>query len=264
MTIVGHVSTGYNGQRPVIRGTGSLSGQVRTASAASTALESWVLSRWQILQFALEDAGVERTVSGKAAAVLMVIEASEAAWGRAEWNFNAFGMHASPSQCAGATWCTEWPHDQEDRLLRAYTNPAAGAADPAQCGDAQRDFARLFRDVRATPEEWAVVLRGELVGLAGVYRRGVWGTPHGDDMSDEAAVSSIFRRVLSTLSAQGVAADMVPAYAPMPEGAIARASATGGGVTASGSGTARRAKGVGGLLLLGLGLAVVFGSKRKR
>jgi len=253
--IVAHRNTGMTGAAS-IRGTARLSGQVLT-SVPSSDRRSWVMSRWQVLQFVLRDAeGLDAATAGKAAAVLMAIPANETGWGRNEWNYNAVGMHCT----ASSPQCTEWPGDAADPRLRAYEDLAEGL----------RDFWRLYT-VRATADERAALLRGELAGLAGVYRRDVWGLGSLEG-SREAYASSLFRLVLEELRAAGAPAGELPPFVAMPAGAIGAAAATGGGAgvgnvggsTIGGAvaGAPRRAKG--GLLLVGLlGLGLAFGSTKK-
>jgi len=251
-TIVAHRNTGMTGAA-TIRGAGRLSGQVLT-SVPSSDRRSWVMSRWQVLQFALRDAeGLDAATAGKAAAVLMCIPANESGWGRQEWNFNAVGMHCTASD----PQCTEWPGDAADPRLRAYDDLAEGF----------RDFWRVF-SLRATADERAAVLRGELAGLAGVYRRGVWGVGETGG-SREAYASSLFRLALSELAAAGAPAGEIPPYAAMPAGAIGAASATGGGATTSTGGTTTSASGgrrggMGAVLGLALVAALVIGGGSKR
>ncbi len=254
--IVAHVNTGRNGQTATIRGTGRLSGQVVVTGTSATDV-TWTVTRWQVLKFAIADANdVTPTQAAHAAAVLMCIWANESGWGANEWNYNGCGMHCG----SGDAECTEWPGDAADPRLAAYQDLAA----------AMRAFWRLVSQVRATPEELAALYRGELVGLAGLYRRGVFGLGAEPGMTREETASALFRGVRNRLAAGGVAAGEIPPYAPMPAGAIGAAAATGGGGgTSTGgtttSGAGRRGGGMGAVLGLALVAALVIGgSKRKR
>lgn len=257
-TIVRAVSTGRDGQVATIRGTGRLSGQVLT-TAASTSDVAWTVTRWQVLKFAIADAtNVTPTQAAHAAAVLMCVWANESGWGANEWNYNGCGMHCG----SGDAECTEWPRDEADPRLAAYRDLAA----------AMRAFWRVVSEVRATPEELAALYRGELVGLAGLYRRGVFGLTGSEGRTREEEASALFRGVRNRLTAGGVPAGDIPPYAPMPAGAIGAASATGGGGSSGGGATgggsssgARRGGGMGAVLGLALVAALVMGgSKRKR
>lgn len=254
-TIVAHQNTGMTGAA-TIRGTARLSGEVFT-SVPSSDRRSWVMSRWQVLRFVLRDAdGLDASTAGKAAAVLMAIPANETGWGRNEWNYNAVGMHCS----ASSPKCTEWPGDAADPRLRAYDDLAEGL----------RDFWRLY-GVRATAEERAALLRGELGALAGVYRRDVWGLEELGG-SREAYASSLFRIVLEELRAAGVPAGELPPYVAMAPGAIGAAATTGGGAgsglggsTVGGAVAGAPSRAKGGLMLAGVVAALlVFGSKKAK
>ena len=252
-TIVAHVSTGRSGQTATIRGTGRLSGQVVT-TAASTTDVTWTHTRWQVLKFAVADAAeVTPQQAGYAATVLMCIWANESGWGANEWNFNGCGMHCS----SGDAQCTEWPRDGEDPRLAAYGDLA----------EAMRAFFRLVWTVRTTADERAALLRGELVGLAGLYRRGVFGLSAATGMTREETVSALFRGVRARLAAGGAEAALIAPYAPMAAGAIgaAAASVTGVGTVSGATGAVARTsrKGAGALLFLGLLAAAAMSSKKK-
>lgn len=176
---VSAVATGWNGERPTIRGRESLSGRVLQSGVASTDRDSWIRSRHEIYAFACRDFfGCTDAQAARAASVALVLLANEAAWGRAEWRWNACGMH-----CAGGAMCMRFSPEQGDTELRAYDD----------IGQAAQDFWRLF-DLRATGDELAALQRGELAGLLGVWRRGVW-----SNHNSAADLNAMLRRIKETL-----------------------------------------------------------------
>lgn len=177
---VSQLATGWNGQRPSIRGEQVLSGQVMQSPVASTDRESWIRSRHALYTFALRDFSARTTEAqaARAASVALVLLANESAWGRAEWRWNACGMH-----CAGGDLCMRFSPEQGDTELRAYEN----------IGEAAYDFWRLL-DQRGTDDEWAALKRGELAGLLGVWRRGVW-----SNHNTAADLNAMLRRIKETL-----------------------------------------------------------------
>lgn len=234
--------TGRDGQTATIRGTETLSGQVRT-SVASQDLATWVRSRWELLAFALEDAGFSRVSSGRAATVSMVVWAFESGWGSNEWNWNGVGMHCANSDAQ----CTEFPSDARDPRLRAYDDLAAGV----------RDFWRVVR-LRASASEWSAILAGELAGWAGLWRRRIWSP----GSSTPGEFNQMLGRVVTTLRAAGVDAARIEVE-PLPEGtSLAEESSSSDHQNASEDVPRRRAKkGVGLLLLAAIGLVAAYGGK---
>lgn len=228
--------TGRDGTRPTIRGADRLSGQVRTASVASTDRASWVLSRWQILAFALEDGyDVSRVEAGRASTVSLVVLALESGYGANEWRWNAAGVG-----CAGAVLCMRFTDGASDPELRAYEDLAAGA----------RDFWRLVKR-NARGDEWSRILAGDMLGWAGLWRRGDWsaGNNTGDDLN------TILTRVVTDLRAASVASDLLDVR-PLPAGydVSRRRSGDGGSSSSRGSSvdvTPRAKKKSLGLLALG-------------
>lgn len=241
-TYVTKVSTGRDGSRPTIRGQGSLTGQVYTCPVASTDEKTWVYTRFEVLSFALRDAyGVTQREADYASVVALVVLANEASWGANEWNWNAFGIG-----CAGAAQCVRFGPGQGDPELRAYADLAEGV----------RDFWRLLNR-NATAAEWALFLAGDLWAWRGLWHRDAWSWHSG-----AAAANSIFARVVSDLTVQGVDPSRLPPAHPLAAGdTFGDASSTGGGAPGGVSGTgaggaAPRKGGLGVLLLLGLGLVV--------
>lgn len=233
--------TGRDGTRPTIRGADRLSGQVRTASVVSTDRASWVLSRWQIFAFALEDGyDVSRVEAGRASTVSLVVLALESGYGSNEWRWNAAGVG-----CAGAAMCMRFTDGESDPTLRAYEDLAAGA----------RDFWRLVKR-NARGDEWSRILAGDMLGWAGLWRRGDWsaGNNTGDDLN------TILTRVVTDLRAASVASDLLDVR-PLPAGydVSRRRSGDGGSSSSRGSSSdvAPRRKNQG-LGLLALGAAVLY------
>lgn len=240
--------TGRDGTRPTIRGADRLTGQVRTASVASTDRASWVLSRWQILAFALEDGyAVSRVEAGRASTVSLVVLALESGYGANEWRWNAAGVG-----CAGADLCMRFTDGASDPTLRAYEDLAAGA----------RDFWRLVKR-NSRGDEWAQILRGEMLGWAGLWRRGDWsaGSNSGDDLN------TILTRVVADLRAASVASDLLDVR-PLPAGYDVSRRRSGGGGSSSARGSSSdvtpraKKKGLGLLALGALALYLVVGKGR--
>ena len=227
--------TGLDGSRPTIRGEGNLSGQVRTASVASTDRASWVLTRFQIFSFALEDAfAVSRVEAGRATTISLVVLALESGWGRSEWRWNAAGVG-----CAGAALCMRFTDGASDPELRAYEDLAQGA----------RDFWRLVKR-NSRGDEWSRILAGDMLGWAGLWRRRDWSP--GNSTGDQ--LNLILTRVVGELRAASVASDLLDVR-PLPAGYdVSRRSAQGGSSSSRGSSSdvAPRAKKKGlGLVALG-------------
>lgn len=241
------IATGRNGERPTIRGEVRRSGEVFSPAVSPTDERTWTLSRWGIFAFALADMSEVSDVNvGAAACAAMVVLALESGWGVHEYRWNAAGIG-----CAGAALCMRFPPGRGDATLRAYTDLAAAA----------RDFWRLVLR-NATDAEWALILRGDLSGWAGLWRRGDWSP--GDNDGD--AMNEILTRVVANLRAGGVAAARLEAVRPLPAGtSLARVSGRGGGSGRDPSSPApvrRRRKGLGLMVAGAVGALWILGRGR--
>lgn len=235
--------TGRDGSRPVIRGEAALSGQVRTSSVASADRATWVLSRWEILAFALQDAyDVTRLEAGRASTISLVVWALESGWGANEWRWNGAGVG-----CGGAAMCMRFTDGASDPTLRAYEDLAQSA----------RDFWRLVKR-NSRGDEWSLILAGNMLGWAGLWRRRDWSP--GNNTGDE--LNTMLTRVVGDLRAASVAADLLDVR-PLPAGYDVRGAGTRGGSSSTVSSATTRPRSKKGLGLLALGvLAYLVGKGR--